>query len=98
MRGIAGPDYRSRGGEKKAGQVFMQPASAGPGSGPASLKCARRMQGDGRALRLPIPSAAWQPPAARLKAHGFAPPSFDEFALSRMKGVAIRARHGDLPP
>jgi hypothetical protein len=30
--------------------------------------------------------------AQRFKAHGFASPSFDEFALSRMKGVAIQAK------
>jgi hypothetical protein len=32
-----------------------------------------------------------------VKAHGFASPSFDGFALSRMKGVAIQARQSDLP-
>ena len=34
----------------------------------------------------------------RSKAHGFASSPFDEFALSRMKGVAIQARREDLPP
>jgi hypothetical protein len=31
------------------------------------------------------------------EAHGFAPPPYDGFALSRMKGVVIRARHQGLP-
>jgi hypothetical protein len=47
--------------------------------------------GDGRAVYLPIPSAAWQPSAFELgcpdelpKAHGFASPACDGFARSRM--------------
>ena len=64
-----------------------------------------RASGDGRAFRRSIPSAAWQPssygcnahPAQKVKAHGFASPSFDGFALSRMKGVAIQARRFGLP-
>src|SRR5262249_21767157 len=48
--------------------------------------------GDGRALRLTsIPSAAQPPPTFRLKAWSFASPAFARFALSRMKGVPIRA-------
>ena len=51
--------------------------------------------GDGRALRLSIPSAARLPPAdMRLKARGFASPAFADFALSRRK--AFRSRQDGL--
>src|SRR5262249_53917562 len=74
------------------------------------MSAPRQTPGDGRALHLPIPSAAWRPTfAAELLpsqeavssagwAHGFAPPSRDGFALSRMKGVMIRAGREGLPP
>jgi len=37
-------------------------------------------------------------PAQKVKAHRFASPSFDGFALSRMKGVAIQAMTFRLAP
>src|SRR5436309_1952033 len=37
-------------------------------------------------------------PAQKVKAHGFASPSFDGYALSGMKGVAIQARQKRLAP
>src|SRR5260370_19693989 len=59
---------------------------------------AERTSGDGRVFHLPIPSAAWRPPASRPKAHGFASPSFDGFALSRMKGVVGSERDTEACP
>src|SRR5579862_9242474 len=77
-------------------------STAVPGS------CGWRLpSGDGRAIHQSTPSAAWQPfqtdakishLAQKVKAHGFASPSFDGFALSRMKGVAIQARQKRLAP
>jgi hypothetical protein len=71
----------------KQGKPPRNRRTRSPDQGTSFRPAGRNKLGDGRALHLPIPSAAWRPPACWLKAHGFASPPFGEFALSRMKGV-----------
>ena len=77
-----------RGKGKKQGKPCSNRSPPVLGIGTSALAPKeRRVLGDGRALRLPILSAAWRPSAAWPKAHSFASPSLDGFALSRKKGV-----------
>jgi hypothetical protein len=81
---------------KKPGQGFAERSCERSRIVRALLLCAWGVTpGDGRVLSRSTPSAARRPwshgcnkqPAQRTKAHGFASPSLDGYALSRMKGV-----------